>query len=65
MRLNDGHDPFVISTDRIAPAVRLCSYSSSNSSLPIGDYVSVYAQILEKVRQPDGTFELVTSALPA
>ena len=42
LRLNDGHEPFKISTDDVIPAIQIYDFSRPNSTLTISDYVVFY-----------------------
>ncbi len=61
LRLNDGHEPFEISTDSVVPAIQLISFSETNLTLSIADYVGVYATTLTKTKRPDGASEIVAT----
>ncbi len=58
LRLNDGHEPFEISTDSVVPALQLVSYQETNLTLSIADYVGVYSTTLTKTEKPDGSFDI-------
>ena len=42
LRVNDGHEPFKISTEDVIPAIQIVNFSRSNSTLTISDYVVFY-----------------------
>mmetsp|Transcript_9749 Transcript_9749/g.12023 ORF Transcript_9749/g.12023 Transcript_9749/m.12023 type:complete len:107 (+) Transcript_9749:152-472(+) len=54
IRYNDGHDPLMISTDEVIPAMQIVSLSNNNSTMTISDYVMGLEIIGEKKQGSKG-----------
>ena len=62
MFVGDGHDPYELNTDDFIPAIQLASMFYPNETLAIENYISPFSTLTSKIKNPDGTWNLSTTA---